>query len=194
LQNDQKKNYYRNLEIGFISSLLLGIFLFYFFPVFYPQISEIARYEPVIEILNVPLTEQKNQNRPPPSRPMIPVPAEEMLLLDPVKIYLDDSESLSDSLMRSEFMSGLPKGYRPRQILEVVPQTVNEAYSGEIVLQLKIGKKGQVIDYRIIINTTQSQDCLNNAIEAAKKSLWEAAIVNGNPVEYWIEKVYRFNM
>ena len=61
-------------------------------------------------------------------------------------------------------------------------------------LQLKIGKNGRVIDYRVVLDNTNSKKCLDHAIEAAKKSIWEAAVVNGKAVEYWIEKTYKFNL
>jgi hypothetical protein len=177
-----------------IVSLLSIILVFYFFPRFKDNKPELLYYAPVIEMIDIPQTRQNQIFRPPPSKPVIPVQDEEIEFLDQVNIEFIESDYFGDSLSYSEFKSGLPVGYKPRQLLEVVPQNVNETFRGEIVLQLKIDRKGKVIDHRLVYNSTNSEQCLEYAIEAAKKSLWEAAMVDGRPIEYWIEKTYRFNM
>ena len=80
----------------------------------------------------------------------------------------------------------------PRQILEVLPQNVEEE-KGEIMLLLKIGKDGSVKEHKVIINTIENPASLKNVLEAAYKSRWEKLKMEGNQIEYWVEKKYRFN-
>jgi len=112
----------------------------------------------------------------------------------PVQIITEIPDNLNTIHSDSEFQSSLPEGYRPRQLLEVVPEKVADEIKGEIVLALRIGENGKVIDYRILQNVTQSLICQEHALKAAQASLWESANVNGKPVEYWIEKTYKFNV
>ena len=93
--------------------------------------------------------------------------------------------------------SGLGKDYTPlpfvpRQILEVIPQNVEDA-NGEIVLLLKIGIDGIVKEHKVVMNTTGDSEVLKHVLDAAHKSRWEKIKMDGRQVEYWIEKTYRYN-
>ncbi len=95
------------------------------------------------------------------------------------------------------FGNGLGSGFKqlpfmPRQTLEVLPQKVEDV-KGMIVLALKIGLDGNVKDNKVILNTVNSADCLKYVLEAAYKSKWEKIKMEGQQIEYWIEKTYRFN-
>ena len=50
------------------------------------------------------------------------------------------------------------------------------------------------ITYKLLKDNTNSQNCLEAAIKAVKKSRWESAIRAGEPVEFWIDKRYMFNL
>lgn len=82
--------------------------------------------------------------------------------------------------------------FRPRQILEVLPQNV-DGEKGEILLLLKIGKDGFVKEHKVIINTLDDPLGLKDVLEASYKSRWEKLKMEGTQIEYWIEKKYRFN-
>jgi len=144
-------------------------------------------------MIQIPPTRQNLTKRPPPAQPQIPLATEDIDILMPVQINTETDNSIRERSSNSDFQSGLPEGYRPRQLLEVVPKKVDAEISGEIVLALRIGKNGSVIEHRILQNSTESALCKENAINAARASLWESAIVNGIQVEYWIEKTYKFN-
>ena len=101
------------------------ILMFYMFPAIFVHESKPGRYIPVIEMINIPPTRQNLERRPPPARPVIPVPVDQVEFLDQVRVELEPSDQLSDSLLQADFISGLPRGYKPRQILEVVPQNIN---------------------------------------------------------------------
>jgi len=169
--------------------------LFYLFPEWEIKNNPIEYYVPSIQITVVPRTIQKTRRRPPlPTKPFIPLESEEEEIIEDVRINQNEIKGESDSLSYQEFLAGVPLSFKPRQILEVVPQNVNEDIRGIIILQLRIGISGKVTNYRVILNSTDSDVCLQNAIDAAKKSVWEAAVVNDKPVIYWIEKTYKFNL
>jgi hypothetical protein len=165
------------------------------FPDFSLRQADLPTFKPILQVIEIPQTRQtKRALLIKPPKPIIPVEGTDIELLSEVKISLHMSEHGTDSLFASDFIEGLPLPYKPRQIVEVIPGNVDKEITGEIILQLKIGLSGKVNNFRIIKNSTNSQTCLEEAISAAKKSLWEAAVMNGQTVEYWIEKIYRFNM
>ncbi len=81
----------------------------------------------------------------------------------------------------------------PRLIFEVVPSEGENKYNGKLELSLKINENGQVVDHRILSNSLDCTDCLNAIIQAAYKSKWEPAIVDGKKSDYWVVKSYTFN-
>jgi hypothetical protein len=194
LKKYAKLSYHLRLELCLIIALLLTVIIFYLFPIF-TTINEVDQTytPPVVEIIETPPTSQSTLRHPPPLRPLIPVEVDEIDLLSPVTIDAQTSNTRNSKFTDVDFQSGLPKGYRPRQLLEVVPQGVSEEIKGEIVLALRIGTNGKMISYRIVQNTTGTKICEEYSIKAAKASLWESASFDGQAVEYWIEKTYKFN-
>jgi hypothetical protein len=191
LKNNYRKFYQRNIQISYIIALMLFIILFYLFPRSSWHKADLPDFKPIFQVIDIPPTRQVTHARPKrPAKPVIPVQGDESQLLNYVEITSDKAIQGDDSL----FIQGLPLSYKPRLILEVIPKNIDENISGEIILQLKIGSTGKVKNYRVIKNTTNSPLYLKEAIQAAQKSIWEAAVVNGQPVEYWIDKIYRFNM
>ena len=54
--------------------------------------------------------------------------------------------------------------------------------------------RGQTgMEYKIIGNTTGSDQALQSVIMAAYKSKWEPVKIKNNKVIYWVEKTYSFN-
>lgn len=80
----------------------------------------------------------------------------------------------------------------PRQILEVFPDNKNES-KGYIILALRIGTDGNVQEHKVVINTMNDTDLLSKVLDAANKSRWQPVKMEGEKVEYWIEKTYRFD-
>jgi len=74
-----------------------------------------------------------------------------------------------------------------------LPQNVDGNAKGLIVIELKIGTDGKVIEYKVVSNTTGSQKYLQSVIAAAYKSKWESVKIKNNNVVYWVEKTYMFN-
>ncbi len=86
--------------------------------------------------------------------------------------------------------SSLP--FVPRQILEVLPEQ-DDINKGTVILALKIGKDGRVIEHMLLMNSTKKDEVLKKVLAAAYKSKWQTVKMEGNKVEYWIEKTYSFN-
>jgi len=188
-------NYHKKLEMGFIAALLILTVLMYIFPKFYAFSRELPAIKaPQIIVIEIPRTIQINVKRPPrPSKPAIPVPVDEIEILEDIEIDFETMSDIlsSEKIFSSEELEGLP--YIPRQILEVLPEQGEEKYSGEILLSLRIGKKGRVKEHKILKNTTNSPLCLKNVITAAYNSKWQPVIIDSNIYEYWIQKSYHFN-
>jgi hypothetical protein len=155
--------------------------------------NPVEYYVPTIVVEHIPRTKQTKQKPPPPSKPLIPVEATKDELFEDVVI---DSipQSNTDYTIYLDFNKGMPLDYKPRQILEVIPENIDSDIKGEIILLLKIGTNGKMVDYQVVSNTVEVEIALTNAVKAAKKSKWEAGKVANKSVEYWIEKSYKFNM
>ncbi len=197
-----KNEYKISFKLSLIASLLFSILLFLFFPYIAPSTSPPAKYQSLLFTINdlAPNTKQDNIANPKPPEPKIFIPD-----------IIDDPEILPDekivSLTKNENNNGgngnvSEKGailnapqlpFVPRQILEVLPQNVDGNAKGLIVIELKIGTDGKVIEHKVISNTTGSQKYLQSVITASYKSKWESVKIKNNNVVYWVEKTYRFN-
>jgi hypothetical protein len=188
-----KETYTRNIEISFIGSLIIFILLFYFFPEFDQSKNVFPRYQvPSIEVVHIPVTTQQNNKRPKPNKPIIPVEADELDVLD----YVETEELIQNDSSGFEKISGpvlyteLP--FTPRQLLDVLPERNDQSVSGLIILSLRIGIDGSVKECKVKKNTTNCDPCLENVIQAAWQSIWEPALIKNHKVEYWIDKSYYF--
>lgn len=190
-----KSGYKNRLEISIILSLLILIFLFYVFPVFLYstfQLPDISK--PKIIVINIPQTIQPEVKRPPrPTRPAMPVPSENMEILEDLTIEIEDIDDLiaPDRVFNPDELEGLP--YLPRQVLEVLPEKSADHPKGEVMLSLHIDRNGKVKAHKVIKNTTRSQACLKSVIHAAYSSHWQPVIIDENIYEYWIYKSYKFD-
>jgi TonB family protein len=193
LAKKAESRYKITLQTGFVMTLLLLISIFYLFPRFPERVSHETVYQHQMEIISIPPTRQIKR-RPPPPRPLIPTAEAEPEILKPVPLDSPAAAMAAGKDSSSEFLSGLPDGFRPKQILEVVPEKVSQIYRGVVVLALKIDRKGMVSEVRLLKNTTGTGECEQKAVKAARASIWEPAVVSGHPVTYWIEKTYRFNI
>ena len=80
----------------------------------------------------------------------------------------------------------------PRQILEVLPDNTEEV-TGYIVLALRIGIDGKPREHKVMMNSVNNSSSLKTVVEAAYKSRWQPVKMEGEKIEYWIEKTYTFN-
>ena len=193
--NIYKSGYIKRLELSIVISLLMLIFLFYLFPKFISDSFILPDFpKPQIIVINIPQTIQPNIKRPPrPTRPAIPVPSEDMAILDDITIAIEDVDDwiAPDKIFNPDELEGLP--YMPRQVLEVLPEKTDDNPKGEILLSLHVDKNGKVKAHKVIRNSTQSQVCLISVLEAAYSSRWQPVIIDSNIYEYWIYKSYKFD-
>jgi protein TonB len=91
---DLKLNYRKVLETSLLASLMILILMFFSFKQF-ESITQLPESPDIqIEVIDIPPTEQISKP-PPPSRPSIPVEAEDDELLDDVTI--EDTEIIFDA-------------------------------------------------------------------------------------------------
>lgn len=205
LKNKDKFHYSRNYKIGLIFSLFIVIMFFLFLPEMKKTISKTIIYsEPKITIVDIPQTKSSGHPVKPPPKLTIsnitnPIVVEEHV--DSVEIAQEDileqqkgneENNLSGSSEGTDVyeFSSLP--FIPRQILEVVPKEIDGA-KGQIYLSLRIAKDGSVKEHKILSDNTNKSECLKNVLTAVYKSRWQPITIDGERVEYWVEKVYGFN-
>jgi len=110
-------------------------------------------------------------------------------------IEIEHNVPESDSSSTLEFPPGAPLPFVPRQIVEIVPSTPSDSeVKGVVRLLLKINTDGRVVKEKVIQGQELGTDIVQSAIHAARQTLWEKARVRGRPVQYWVEKSYRFGL
>jgi len=198
LENEYKLNF----KLSLIASLIISILFFLFFPYISTPSPPPKEYQSLLFTINdlAPNTTQDNITNPKPQEPKIfisDIIDEPEILPDEVVVSLTKNENNgggNGNVSGKGIALDAPQlPFVPRQILEVLPQNVNDNVEGLIVLKLKIGTDGKVIEHKIITNTIGSKECLQSVITAAYKSKWEPVKIKDNNVVYWVEKTYRFN-
>lgn len=199
INRSEKKNYLRNVEVGLIASLAILISVFKFFPDISFLPSEKIFEEKVTLVLeDVPITIQ-SPAKPGKSKPSVPViliqsEIEEPEILSDVEIdennFLDDEEGNGKIAGLDDDKVPVSGFFNPRQVLEVLPKD-KDGFNGRIELSLKLNEEGEVTAHKILSNTTNSDQCLEEVLKAAYKSKWEPFL--SNQKEFWVEKSYVFN-
>lgn len=191
------KNWNARVRLEFSIVLVLFFFIVLFWAL--PKIGPMSVKLPSlpshrIQMIEIPRTIQKiRQQAPPPVRPSVPVPSDDIEMLDEIPLKsststLSGKGQINPNVPLSE--DNLP--YIPRQIIEVLPQVSDLKVHGEVTLKLLIGTNGKMKDYKVLSNTTGNPLCLKRVIDAARKSRWEVIHLNENKVEYWLTKQYKF--
>ena len=197
-----KNEYKINFKLSLIASLLFSILLFLFFPYIAPSSPQPKEYQSLLFTINdlAPNTNQDNIAKSKPKEPKIFIPdiIDEPEILPDEKIFqitknTNTVKSNGDVSGKGTVHNVQQLPFVPRQILEVLPKNVDENVKGLIVMELKIGTDGKVIEHKITVNTTGSQKCLQSVITAAYESKWEPVKIKNNKIVYWVEKTYRFN-
>ena len=196
-----RKEYNFHFEISLISSLLVCILLFLYFPEISPPSKPPPVYQSVLITINdlTQNTVQSETLNPKPHEPKVIIPnvIDDPEILPDIKII--DSGENEDTGKGESFIISNNSGidapqlpFIPKQILEVLPDNNDGDISGYIDLRLKIGTDGKVIEHKVIANTTGSNKYLQNVIVAAYKSRWEPIKIDNSKIDYWVEKTYTF--
>jgi protein TonB len=178
---DLKLRYRKVLESSLIVALMVLIILFYSFKQF-ESIAQLPESPDIkIEVIEIPPTEQINKP-PPPSRPSIPVEADDDELLDDVTI--EDTEIIFDAPEDAppppppedevfEFFAVSEKPIMLQQAKPEYPDLARKAQiEGIVVVTVTIGKTG-LVESAIIFKSIPMLD--ESALEAAKKCKFKPA-------------------
>ena len=178
---DLKLRYRKVLESSLIVALMVLIILFYSFKQF-ESIAQLPESPDIkIEVIEIPPTEQINKP-PPPSRPSIPVEADDDELLDDVTI--EDTEIIFDAPEDAppppppedevfEFFAVSEKPIMLQQAKPEYPDLARKAQiEGIVVVTVTIGKTG-LVESAVIFKSIPMLD--ESALEAAKKCKFKPA-------------------
>ncbi len=179
---DLKLKYRKVLESSSIVALMLMIIMFYSFKQF-EMIAQLPESPDIqIEVIEIPPTEQISKP-PPPSRPLIPVEADDDELLDDVTI--EDTEIIFDAPEDAppppppeddevfEFFAVSEKPVMLQQAKPDYPDLARKAQiEGIVVVTVTIGKTG-LVENAVIFKSIPMLD--ESALEAAKKCKFKPA-------------------
>lgn len=179
---DLKLKYRKVLESSLIVSLVLMAFMFFAFKQF-ENISRLPESPDIqIEVVEIPPTEQISKP-PPPSRPSIPIEADDDELLDDVTI--EDTEIIFDAPEDAppppppeddevfEFFAVSEKPIMLKQATPDYPDLARKAQiEGIVVVTVTIGKTG-LVENAVIFKSIPMLD--ESALEAAKQCKFKPA-------------------
>lgn len=169
---DLRLKYRKVMEVSLIFALLIVIFTFYAFKKFEVGVKLPESVDIKIEVVEIPPTEQI-QRPPPPSRPMIPIEAEDDELLDDVTI--EETEVVFEARDDTpppppeddEVFEFFAVSEKPVLIKKAVPRYPDLArkaqIEGKVVITVTIDKKGNVESAKIF----KSVPMLDEAAQAA---------------------------
>lgn len=169
---DLRLKYRKVMEVSIIFALLIIIFTFYAFKKFEVGVKLPQSVDIKIEVVEIPPTEQITRP-PPPSRPMIPIEAEDDELLDDVTI--DETEVVFEARDDTpppppeddEVFEFFAVSEKPVLIKKTVPRYPDLArkaqIEGKVVVTVTIDKKGNVESAKIF----KSVPMLDEAAQAA---------------------------
>ncbi len=155
---DLRLKYRKVMEVSIIFALLIIIFTFYAFKKFEVGVKLPESVDIKIEVVEIPPTEQITRP-PPPSRPMIPIEAEDDELLDDVTI--DETEVVFEARDDTpppppeddEVFEFFAVSEKPVLIKKAVPRYPDLArkaqIEGKVVVTVTIDKKGNVESAKI---------------------------------------------
>ncbi|MCK5032208.1 MAG: energy transducer TonB [Calditrichia bacterium] len=179
---DLKLKYRKVLETSLVVSLMMLVILFFSFKQFETTTQLPESPDIQIEVIDIPPTEQISKP-PPPSRPSIPIEAEDDELLDDVTI--EDTEIIFDAPENAppppppeddevfEFFAVSDKPVMLKQAKPDYPDLARKAQiEGIVVVTVTIGKTGKV-EKAVIFKSIPMLD--EEALLAAKKCVFKPA-------------------
>ncbi|MDZ7316097.1 MAG: TonB family protein [candidate division KSB1 bacterium] len=158
-----------------------------------PQPIKPVVFEFTVE--EIPVTHQSGRRAARPVAPSIPIPTEEPDLPQDAALIgntFDFGAGLEQGRPQTAKQDTIP----PRPLVQVLPEYSKELQKmrvqGNVRLLLLINERGRVEHAVVLENTTGSRDCETAAIEAAQKSTFAPATVNGTPVAMWLASTFSF--
>ena len=204
MNNENKKFYSKRvhrLEKIAVVILLVFILLFQLIPKQYlKQKITVQNVSVDFAIEAIPATRQLlRRGNPRPNKPTVPIPIEDLSF--PEDATIDEANydwQWEGSLFgNAAITAGKADTIPPRPVLQVMPeypeQVRKKNIKGSIKLLVRIGNEGRVKDVIVADNSTGSEVCEKNAIEAAYRSTFIPATWQNNTIEMWTSCIYSFN-
>jgi len=194
-----KKNYRKVLESSTVLSLIIVIFLFYSFKTFKHESKFLNEVPDEMIVYDTPITKQ-NKPKPPPSRPQIPVEADDDELLDDVTIddteidFTDFSDDIipppDDAVEEFEFFAVSEKPILIKRVAPVYSELAQRAnIEGTVTVKVLINTKGDVEKTEIL----KSIPMLDNAaVDAAMQCKFKPAKQRDKFVKVWMAIPFKF--
>lgn len=199
---EPKKFYARNLDIGFILSLLAIIGCFRLLT--FIDIEILTPSPPLIAISveNIPQTRHGKKQKPPPTPP-VPIPSDEDDIpedetIEPIDLKFFAEGDQDGGAGNDLFGFGGDDVTPPRPLAWVVPEypeiDKDKGIKGKVRMSLEINEEGKVLSVTVIDNETRSKACENAAVAAARASRFLPAKKDGKPVSFWLMHEIYFDL
>ena len=164
-----------------------------------PQIQRpvaLPKEEVYFAVEEVPVTRQ-GVRKPPPPRPVVPIPTEEPTVPEDLTIEETDLKPEA-SLAKLPDGDGLAAIVPPRPVAEVFPEYPEKerkrGVQGEVELAMLVDEHGVVQNVQVVRNTTGSKLCAQAAVKAAYQTRFLPARKKNQFVAVWIRKTYKFGL
>jgi len=194
---ESRKKYALQLRRALIAVLLLMIAVFQGWKR-WPQRQVVPKLPGVnvyLDVENVPVTRQ-GIRKPPPARPVVPIPTEEPTV--PEDLTIEEPPQQTTGLENLPEGEGLEAILPPRPVAEVFPEYPEKekkrGVQGEVELMLLVDEKGTVQNVQVLRNTTGSKLCARAAVQAAYQTKFFPARKKNRFVAVWIRKTYKFGL
>lgn len=200
-QADLRRQYPLVFEKSLVVTLLSIIAVFLFLPKFgllKREVPSSPRVDVVLNVEDIPITRQ-GRSVPPPPEPAVPIPTEEESVPEDVTI---ESTELSFDYAPPSLPGGMALGggasLAPRPINSSFPRYPDElkkkGIEGIVELNLRIDKQGNVVDVRVVRNTSNSRELAKYAVEAAYDLKFTPAKIGSKVVSMWVSWTYKFEL
>jgi len=196
-------------EVCLILSLAVHIFFFLAFKEFTGADIAMDELDQILEIEDIPETEQLKKP-PPPAAPAVPIESEDEDLMDDITI--EDTEILDFSnfdappppppIEEEEIPDFLPLENQPKPIggiaairkLIKYPEIARKAgIQGQVVIHVLVNEEGVPIETKVLKSLGNS-GCDEAAIDAIMKTRFTPASQRNRPVKFWMSIPITFQL
>jgi len=208
---DLKQQYMKKLEQSMVVSIALLLVLFQVTRLVKTQPAELSRTDFVIEVADIPPTEQPSNMPPPPGRPAIPVPTESELVPEDVTIQTTDLNlDLTELPPPPPAEEGIDESYVFIPYDEPpVPigglQSINEhlkypeiarraGIEGVVILGVLVDEHGNSLKTQVLKPSGTTLGFEEAARDAAMKLKWKPAKQRDRAIKVWVSFPIRFQL
>ncbi len=197
---DLRLHYKRNLEIGFVVTLVLLIGFFQLARSWNLEVESAETVNIEIEVADIPQTEQLHRP-PPPPKPSIPIPSEDESIPDDLTIETTDLDMSDipppppppDTDAESHFFVAYDEapqiigGYAALlRVLEYPKLAHKSGIEGKVIAQALVTETGITERVNVLQVKPEGMQFEQSAIAALKKMKWKPAKQRDRAVKTWI--------